>query len=291
MRSMTGFGRAEATLTKARMEVEVASVNRKQSDIVISLPREWTAWEAELRKLVVPHISRGRVQLTIRLERVSEKAGRLSVDEDLAAEYLEMMQRLSAKFHLPHEASIQKLLGLPGVVTSGEGETVTAASWPIVEASVQQALLAFVQSREREGEHLQQDLEARLRFLSELGVQVAALAPSVVTAHREALHRRLQEAGLPLPLDDERLAREIALFADKVDISEELTRLHGHTEEFRRLMASPEAQGRAMDFLTQEIHRELNTMASKASSTAISHLIVSAKTELERIREQVQNIE
>ena len=291
MKSMTGFGRAEATVEGDRLSVEISSVNRKQSDIVISIPREWSAWESEVRKLVAPQVSRGRVQVQVKLERVNGASNRLNVDEALAGEYLQVMDRLAMKFNLPREVSLQDLLRAQGVVTIGDKEAPAEDLWQLLENNLKQALQAFGQSREREGEHLLQDLEARLKIIEDVRIAIVALAPSVVTQYREALRKRLDEAGLPLPMEDERLLREIALYADRTDLSEELTRLQGHIDEFRRLMGSNEPQGRAMDFLTQELNRELNTLSSKANNTAIAHLVVSGKTELERIREQVQNIE
>ena len=289
---MTGFGRAESTDQGLRCAVELSSVNRKQSDIDIRLPREWAELEAELRKLVAGAISRGRLQVQVSLDAAGESGSALRVDHGLARQYAEALTKLDGEFFGGRGVSADALLRAPGVFTVAEGESRSAEHVrPLIEATLTRALTTWDKARTREGAHLKKDLEARLKVVREVLKGIQREAPRVPLLQREALRKRLHDAGLPLPLDDDRLLKEIALFADRCDISEEIARLSGHFEEFVRLLKSPEPSGRAMDFLTQEMHREINTMGSKASHAGIAHLVVAGKTEVERIREQVQNIE
>jgi uncharacterized protein (TIGR00255 family) len=227
----------------------------------------------------------------VQVEPLHERALHLQVDAELAQQYVTEVRKLNATLGLTGEITPLDLLRAPGVFSTTEVKVTLETIWPHLEEAIRSAMEAFSQSRLREGAHLQADLQTRLALVGALGANIATKSPEVTKFYHEQMRKRLAEAGLPLPLDDERLLKEIAVFADKCDITEEATRLQGHLHEFQRLMDSPEPQGRAMDFLTQELHRELNTMGSKGNSTVIAHLVVAGKTEVERIREQVQNVE
>jgi uncharacterized protein (TIGR00255 family) len=291
MKSMTGFGRGEVSTPEFRLSVEITSVNRKQADIVINLPRDWHALELEARKLVAGQVSRGRVHLQVHLEWTRGTTTQLQYDEVLAAQYIQAIKSLAEANGLIGDLSPRDLLRAPGVFSTGETKNSPEEIWPHLEQAIRVGMETFQQSREREGAHLLADLQQRLQTIRQLSDQIASLSPDVVRLHRDLLRKRLEEAGLNVALEDERLLKEIAIYADKCDITEEVTRLQGHLDEFHRLLQSSEPQGRAMDFLTQELNRELNTMGSKGNSTAIAHLVVAGKTEVERIREQVQNVE
>jgi len=292
MKSMTGFGRAESAVHDLRCAVELSSVNRKQSDIDVRLPREWAVLEADVRRVVAAAVTRGRVQVQISLEFSGESGSALQVDHGLAKQYISALAGLDAEHFGSRGFTVDALLRAPGVFTVAESESHSAEHvWPLVESMVNKALAAWNEARTREGAHLVQDISARLTTLRGLLESIKAEAPRVPVLQREAMQKRLADAGLPLPLDDERLLKEIAIFADRCDISEETARLAGHLDEFTRLLQSGEPSGRALDFLTQEMHREVNTIGSKANNAGIAHLVVAGKTEVERIREQVQNIE
>ena len=289
---MTGFGRAESSDQGLRCAVELSSVNRKQSDIDIRLPREWAELEADLRKLVAGAISRGRLQVQVNLDAAGESGARLHVDHGLARQYAEALTKLDAEFFGSGGISADMMLRAPGVFTVTDGPGHSAGDIrPLIEATLAKALAAWDKARVREGAHLKKDIETRLKVVRDVLKGIQRESPRVPQLQREAMRKRLHDAGLPLPLDDERLLKEIALFADRSDISEEISRLGGHLDEFARLLKSPEPSGRPMDFLTQEMHREINTMGSKANHAGIAHLVVAGKTEVERIREQVQNVE
>lgn len=289
---MTGFGRAEAVEHGLRCAVELSSVNRKQSDIDIRMPRECSSLEQDARKLLAGAISRGRLQMQVTLDRAEESRSSLRVDHGLARQYVEAMQKLDAELFGGRGFTVDAMLRAPGVFTVTENENCSPQDlWPLIESTITKALTAWDKARTREGAHLKKDIEMRLKVVRDVLKGIQREAPRVPQVQRDAMRKRLHDAGLPLPLDDERLLKEIALFADRSDISEEISRLTGHLEEFARLMKSPEPSGRAMDFLTQEMHREINTMGSKANHAGIAHLVVAGKTEVERIREQVQNAE
>lgn len=292
MKSMTGFGRGEATGPGGRCTVELSSVNRKQADIDLRMPRDWQALEAGVRQLLAGTLSRGRLHGVVTYETAVEATSTLRVDDALAKEYASYLAQLGAALGSPMVMTPEALLRAPGVFNvEGREPSPPEVLQPMVHSAVTAALSAWDEARTREGAHLFVDLTSRLETLRQLLDQIAGEAPKVAPLHRAALHRRLEEAGLPLPLDDERLLKEIALFADKCDISEEISRLGGHLTEFQRLMTSDTPAGRPLDFLTQEMHRELNTMGAKANHAAIQHRVVAGKTEVERLREQVQNVE
>lgn len=292
MKSMTGFGRGEAGVPGGRCAVELSSVNRKQADIDLRLPRDWQPLEAGIRQLLTGVLSRGRLHGVITCETDQESTATLRVDESLARQYADALTKLGDSLGTQMPLTPDALLRAPGIFTvEGREPLPPDALQPMVFSAVSAALIAWDEARVREGAHLHADLMSKLDHLRGLLGQIAAEAPKVAPLHREALRRRLEEAGLPIPMDDERLVREIALFADKCDISEEITRLGGHLVEFQRLMETDTPSGRPLDFLTQEMHRELNTMGAKANHAPIQHLVVAGKTEVERLREQVQNVE
>lgn len=292
MKSMTGFGRGEASGPGGRCSVELSSVNRKQADIDLRLPRDWQALEAGIRQILSGVLSRGRLHGVIQHETTMEATSTLRVDESLAKEYTAYLAQLGAVLGSPMVMTPEALLRAPGVFNvEGREAATTEVLQPMVFSAVSAALIAWDEARVREGAHLEADLSARLELLRGLLTQISAEAPRVAQLHRAAMHRRLEEAGLPIQLDDERLLKEIAIFADKSDISEEISRFGGHLTEFQRLMDSDAPAGRPLDFLTQEMHRELNTMGAKANHAPIQHLVVAGKTEVERLREQVQNVE
>lgn len=295
IRSMTGFGRGEANGVGQRWVVECASVNRKQLEVVISLPREVAAaeWEGALRGLVQARVSRGRVQVQVqRVVEGEQVTGAALVDRALAAGYYRELKGLAAELGIGDEVSLADVVKWPGVMQNARPEAVEVEEGGAsLKAALAAALDQLVAMREAEGRHLREDMEGRLQEIERLLAEIAALAPQVVTQHRQLLHQRLAEAGVEIELDDERLVKELALYADRCDISEELARAQSHLQQFRHSLEKNEAVGRSLDFLAQEFFREFNTMGSKANNAGLSHLVVAAKTELEKIREQVQNVE
>lgn len=286
---MTGFGRAEAVCGSSTWMVECSSVNRKQLEVVISLPRELNELETALRSQVTQAVVRGRVMVTVRSHKPTDH--NLQLNEALAEQYAMRLKSLAHKLGMSGELTLAELLRCPGVIgTEAESTAVTELSQPLQKA-VQQAVDQLIAMRLAEGQHLHADISQRIAHLHQLLEEVATYAPSVPQTYRKLLLQRLADAGLELNVQDERVLKEVALYADRCDISEEITRVRSHLAQFEKLLSSQEAQGRAMDFLLQEFGREWNTMGNKANSTDISQRVLAAKAELEKIREQVQNVE
>ncbi|MBE6416147.1 MAG: YicC family protein [Akkermansiaceae bacterium] len=291
MNSMTGFGAATAPLGGSSIRVEIGGVNRKQAEIAVALPRAWAALETTVRDIVAAAVSRGRVNVSLTLQQAPGTAGSLALNRDKLAALTATLAEAESTLGRSIDTSLDALLRLGIIAEETETdiplETVQAAAEP----AVREALEAFLKLRAQEGENMKRDLLGRIATLRQFREQLMERAAGVATRHREVLLKRLAEAGLPLPLDDERIIKEIALFADRCDVSEEMTRLESHLNQFEKICDKTEPVGRTLDFLCQEIFRELNTTGSKANDAELAQLVVTAKTELEKIREQVQNIE
>ena len=291
MHSMTGFGRGETMAAGVIWRAEASSVNRKQLELVISLPRELAELDGPLRNRAASRLSRGRVQITFSMDQGTAPAAVLRVDEALAKQYADALQRLANSLHISPTLSIAEITRWPGVFSTEQSSWSPEEALPHLEGAVDAALTQMITMRQTEGMNLKADISARLDSLQAMLQSARELGPQITQRYRDALRQRLEEAGLPLPLEDERLLKEIALFADRCDTSEEQTRAESHIAQFRTYMDSGEPVGRSLDFLSQELFREFNTMGSKANHAPLAQLVVRAKTELEKIREQVQNIE
>ena len=267
------------------------SINRKQSDISVNLPKEFIELEPRIRDEINAHLSRGRINVVVAYHRATKGDGRVELDETLALAYLKAIQRLQKRTKLNGSIAIDTLLRVPGVLKSTEPTIDTEKVWPSVEQALKRALGQLVKMREKEGKFLTGDLTGRLDALATGVARIREVAPSIVSHYRDQLHARIKDAGIDVPLDDDRLRKEVVLFADRCDITEELTRLESHFQQFRGCLTSAEPVGRTLDFLSQEMNRELNTIGSKANAVEISQVVVRLKAELEKIREQIQNIE
>jgi uncharacterized protein (TIGR00255 family) len=288
---MTGYGRGEADHNGAKFNVELNSVNRKQSDIVINLPRDLTALEPRVRQTINESISRGRTNVVISYHNAANGTRKLALDTELARSYHEAMRALQKDLNAPGEITIGTILQAPGVMRPPEEALEAEEVWPAIERALRVALADLIKMREREGKHLAKDLIHRLKAVRKHLKEIRALHPDVVKKFRAALLDRIQKAGLPIESEDERLMREISFFADRSDISEELTRLESHLAQFAHHLRKNEPVGRTLEFITQEIFRELNTLGAKANDAVISQHVVACKAELEKIREQIQNLE
>lgn len=289
---MTGFGRGTHTTQTSLANVEASSINRKQIEIIANLPRPLLSLESSIRQATLPHISRGRIQISVKLEKPDASASPIRVNTALATSFETAFTQLSETIGRPLIPTPTDFLRQPGILETGELHDIDPeTAWLAIAPALHQALKNLNTMRASEGSHLRADLLERLATLRELTATILTHAPHRPTHQRDLLLKRLADLGLPLDLSDERLLREIALFADRCDISEEITRLHSHFGKFQEYTSSGEAVGRSLDFLCQELFREFNTIGSKANHALIAQTIVEAKTELEKIREQVQNIE
>jgi uncharacterized protein (TIGR00255 family) len=292
---MTGFGRAGFQVGELAFEVELRSVNHRYLDARVRLPRLLAGFEADVRARLQARLGRGKVDLSVTSPGAAGPAPRVEIDLAAARHYLQAAAELRASEGLAGELGVAELLALPGVARFVEPELPAESLREGLERAVDAALDAADAMRAREGAALECDLRERLSRVEALADAIASRADTVQRAVRERLRRRAeqlaQETGL---FDEARLHQEIVLAADRLDIAEELVRLRSHVEQFRRVLddAGPgKPVGRRLDFLLQEFAREANTVGSKASDAPVAHSIVELKTEIERLREQVQNLE
>ncbi|MGV3772780.1 MAG: YicC/YloC family endoribonuclease [Verrucomicrobiales bacterium] len=293
MKSMTGYGRGEALYEGIKITAELTSVNRRQSEINVFLPRELDMLEPRVRNEVNQKVARGRINVKITVHAGEDGAeAKTQINRGLARGYVRALQDLAEELKIESRISLDLLVRIPGILEPDAALTDSEHLWPSVAKALDQALVGLVKMREKEGLHLAKDLKARISFMRKAVGRVKKEAPAMVRRYREQLQERIKTAGLPLPKeDDERLLKEIVYFADRSDISEELTRLNSHFKQFDDLLASGEPVGRTLDFLAQEMNREINTIGSKANDSMIAREVVGLKAELEKFREQVQNVE
>jgi uncharacterized protein (TIGR00255 family) len=291
MKSMTGHGRGEGLLRDSRVCVELHSINRKQNEILVNLPRELAPLEPGIRTLILSQLARGRIQVGISVERGEGSAPSQIVDRVVARAHCAELRALQQELGLDGPLSINTLLRIPGILRQPDEKLDPDSAWPVVEKALHDSLHGLLSMRAREGAHLAADLGERLGIVGAALERITILQPAASERYRQNLQERIRKAGLDLQPDDERLLREVVLFAERCDFTEELTRLRSHFSQFTALLQKTEPVGRTMDFLTQEIAREFNTLGSKANDAEISQLIVTCKAEMEKIREQVQNIE
>lgn len=289
MRSMTGYGRGTATFDGRQIAVELSSVNRKQAEISLSLPRTLMELEPRVRDEINAHISRGRLTVAVGLHMKGKNQNVINLSA--AKTYRGHLESLQKSLKLKGDITLDQVLKGPGVIDSETTEIDTEAAWPCLQKALKVALDQFVKMRKKEGEALASDLSKRILSVQKNVKTISVLAPKVMEHHRGLLLERAAKAGLEIEPNDERLLKEIVFFADRSDISEELTRLRSHLDQFFTHLAKDEPVGRTLDFLLQELFRETNTIGNKANFLAISQVIVVMKTELEKLREQVQNIE
>jgi uncharacterized protein (TIGR00255 family) len=272
--------------------VELSSLNRRQAEIAVSLPRELEPLEARIREAVGAAVARGRVsvRLTVSVSEAAVGSGR--INRSLARAYARELRKLAKELRLSGDLSLETLMRAPGVFQPEESEQQSEAVWPAVEQALSRALKALIRMRCREGSHLARELGRRIRLMRSGVKRVRRFAPAVAVRYREQLRERVRQAGLEPPAeDDERLMKELVYFADRSDITEELTRLESHFNQFDECVASSKPVGRTLDFLAQEMNREMNTLGAKANDTRISREVVFLKSELEKFREQAQNVE
>ena len=290
IRSMTGFGAGHGAAASEALDVEVRSVNHKFCEVKVRLPRELGALEPEAVKLVKDRLARGGIDVSVRR---AGQAGGLAprVDVALAEAYARAFEELRARLRLSGAVTLADVAGADGVLRLDEPALDLEAARAALRGALDGALEALGTMRAREGEALARDLAGRLDAVEALVARAAALVPQTVEHHRARLAERVAELTRGIALDPGRLAQEVALFADRTDVTEEVTRLRSHLAQARALLASGEPAGRTLDFLVQEMHREVNTIGSKSQSAEIAAIVVTAKAEVERMREQVQNVE
>lgn len=291
LQSMTGFGSGTATAGSETLSVELRSVNHKFCEVKVRLPRELTALEASIQKVVKERLARGAVDVAVRRASRTAMGVVPQVDLALAREYRRAWGELARALELPDSVTVKDLASQPNVIRLEEAQVNLDDAGKAVEGALQQALEALGKMREKEGVALSADLSSRLALVAQWVAEVRELAPKAIDLYRARLAERIAELSKGVAVDPQRLAQEVAFFAERTDVAEEMTRLASHLEQFQELLRSKEPSGRKMDFLVQEMHREVNTTGSKSQHAEISSRVMQLKAELERIREQVQNVE
>jgi uncharacterized protein (TIGR00255 family) len=291
IKSMTGFGRFEASTSSKKVTVEMKSVNHRYLDMNIRMPKVFNMFDGAIRSEIKKYASRGKVDIFISYEDLSENNSSLKYNEELAKEYLSYFEKIHKTFGLNNDISVLSLSRCPEVLTMEEQETDEDELWKLVSEAINGACEKFTQSRIVEGEHLREDLINKLDEMLKIVEFIAVRSPKVFEEYRSNLRAQVEELLGNTPVDESRIATEVVLFADKMCVDEELVRLRSHIEKMKADLIQGGDIGRKLDFLAQEMNREANTVLSKANDLEVTNKGIDLKTEIEKVREQIQNIE
>lgn len=293
IRSMTGFGRAETVTDEYRVLCEIKSVNHRYMDLSVKMPRRLNCFESRLRQLLRDYLERGKTDLFITYEDYTDNSKKLVYNSDIAAEYIRYLTEMGDTFSIRNEINTLALARFPEVFNMEETSDDDERIWEIVEPVVRKAAENFTKAREKEGENLREDLLMKLDCMSSDVAKIEQISPSVVDQYRERLYAKIKESleGLDYSVDEGRIVTEVAIYSDKVCTDEEMVRLKSHIDSMKKKLCDGGVCGRELDFIAQEMNREANTTLSKANSLVIADTAISLKTSVEKVREQVQNIE
>lgn len=289
--SMTGFGRSETITTDYKLIVEMKAVNHRYSEYSIKMPKKLNAFEADIRALLKEYINRGKVDIYITYEDYRSSNICVKYNSEIAGEYVNYMRQIEQEFHIRDDISVTRLAQFPDVLTREEQGIDEEHLWSILETGIRQAAGQFAASREREGENLKQDLLDKLDGMLRMLDYIEQEAPRLIQAYREKLEAKVRELLAGSTMDESRIATEVVIYADKICVDEETVRLRSHINSTREILTAGGSIGRKLDFIAQEMNREANTILSKANSLDISNKAIDLKTEIEKVREQIQNIE
>lgn len=288
---MTGYGKGEASAPNGNFLVEIRSVNHRYGEISVRLPRSFYAVENEVKRQAASLLKRGKIEISVQWDETAAVNSGPQLDMAVARGYYEAYSRLAKELNLPQDAAPSFIMSQKGVMKEAAGSLDETELQPQLLAAVQAAVTALDGMRVREGEALAGDLKARRKQIAEWADLIGERTPHVVTEYRQKLKARLDQLLEGTEMDESRLAQEVALLADRCDITEELVRLSSHFSQFDEALRSSEPVGRKLDFLMQEMNREVNTIGSKSNDAGITNLVIRIKAEMEKMREQVQNVE
>ena len=291
IKSMTGFGAGDAETADFKVHIEVKAVNQRFLETNYHMPYSMNMFENQLTKKIKEYASRGKLDINIRFQDLRDKAITVKVDKGLVAAYGQALQEISSQLELSAPVTAAQIASYPDVLKLNEENADLEAAQPVLMQAMEQALESFVAMRETEGQNIQRDLLVRIGTLENFVGELEKLAPEIVAAYRQRLENLLKEYLAKEDIEESRLIQEVALFTDKVNYTEETVRLRSHFDQFRQIITAGEPVGRKLDFLIQEMNREINTVASKANSAGAAQFVVDVKSEIEKIREQIQNIE
>ena len=289
---MTGFGRSEVVTDERKITIELKSVNHRYLDLSIKMPKKLSFLEGSIRNLMKTYIQRGKVDVYITYEDYTINNGTLKYNKELAAEYIACLKQIQQDFDLDYDIKVSTLSRYPDILTMEEQSVDEEELWSILEPPVREACEKFIQTRTQEGHNLEKDLLEKLDGLDKKVTRIEERSPEVVNAYRTKLEAKVSELLEDTQIDDNRIAAEVILFSDKICNDEETVRLHSHVKSMKKMLTTEtEGIGRKLDFMAQEMNREANTILSKSSDMEISDIAIDLKTEIEKIREQIQNIE
>ena len=291
IKSMTGFGAGDAETADFKVHIEVKAVNQRFLETNYHMPYSMNMFENQLTKKIKEYASRGKLDINICFQDLRDKAVTVKVDKGLVAAYGQALQEISSQLELSAPVTAAQIASYPDVLKLNEENADLEAAQPVLMQAMEQALESFVAMREAEGQNIQRDLLARIDTLENFVGELEKLAPEIVAAYRQRLENLLREYLAKEDIEESRIIQEVALFTDKVNYTEETVRLRSHFDQFRQIITAGEPVGRKLDFLIQEMNREINTVASKANSAGAAQFVVDVKSEIEKIREQIQNIE
>lgn len=291
IKSMTGFGRCEKVTDQYKISVEMKAVNHRYLDLSIKMPKRFNYFEAAIRSMLKDHIQRGKVDVFISYEDYTEEKLCLKYNKALAAEYVQYFKEMGEQFGLTDDLTVTALARMPEVLTMEEAPEVEEAIWKILSEALKEAADRFVESRRLEGENLKEDLMKKLDYMAELVDYIEERSPQIVAEYRKKLEEKVREFLENAAVDENRIAAEVTVFADKVCVDEETVRLRSHMDHTRSELKAGGSIGRKLDFIAQEMNREANTILSKSGNLEISNCAIELKTEIEKVREQIQNIE
>lgn len=291
IKSMTGFGRAEASDSDRKITIEMKSVNHRYFEPAMKMPKKLNIYEAGIRTILKKYINRGKVDIFVTYEDYSESKFCLKYNEELANEYMSIFNYMAEQFDIPNDITVSSLSHYPEVITMEEQSGDDDAVWHLLEKAVENACVQFVESRITEGEKLKADLLEKLDYMTELVDEIENRSPGIIEEYRQRLEDKVAELLCDTPVDENRIATEVTIYADKICVDEETVRLRSHIESTKDELIEGGSVGRKLDFIAQEMNREANTILSKANDLETSNCAISLKTEIEKVREQIQNIE
>ncbi len=291
IKSMTGFGRAELLDADKKITIEIKSVNHRYLDFNIKMPKKFSLFESSVRTVLKEYMQRGKVDVFITYEDFTQSRLSLKYNEELAAQYVDVYQKMQESFQLKNDLTVTALGRCPEVLTMEEQELDEQELWTSLESVLRQAGEAFAESRKKEGEALRKDLIEKLDHMKENVKRVEDRAPEIVEAYKERLKQKTRELLENAQMDESRIAAEVVLFADKICTDEETVRLNSHIDAMKKALMEGAGIGRKLDFIAQEMNREANTILSKANDLETSDIAIELKTEIEKVREQIQNVE
>lgn len=291
IKSMTGFGRSEIVKGNRKISVEIKSVNHRYLEAGIKMPKKLNVFESRMRDLLKKYATRGKIDIFINYEDDSESQVNLKFNQNIADEYMAIFNNMSEKYNLKNDMTVGGLARFPEVITMDEVQEDEEELWHFIEEAMKAALEQFVNTRILEGENLKEDLLGKLDHMEELVAFVEKRSPEIMKEYRSKLESKVKELLGDTTIDESRIATEVIIYADKICVDEETVRLRSHIEHARKCLNEDGGIGRKMDFIAQEMNREANTTLSKANDIEISNAAIDLKTEIEKVREQIQNIE